>query len=72
MRNCVARSLLVAAIGLLCASLQIDSAQSANPAGGTKNDWAYYGHDAGGIALGDELKIELDVSAIKAQEKAAG
>jgi polyisoprenoid-binding protein YceI len=27
--------------------------------------------ETGGIAVGDELKIELDVSAIKAQEKAA-
>ena len=27
--------------------------------------------EAGGIAVGDELKIELDISAIKAQEKAA-
>jgi polyisoprenoid-binding protein YceI len=28
--------------------------------------------ETGGIALGDELKIELEVSAIKAQEKASG
>ena len=27
--------------------------------------------ETGGIAVGDELKIELEVSAIKAQEKAA-
>jgi quinoprotein glucose dehydrogenase len=46
--NSVARSLLVAAIGVLCACLQIVSAQSPTPAGATKNDWPYYGHDAGG------------------------
>jgi polyisoprenoid-binding protein YceI len=28
--------------------------------------------EAGGIAVGDELKIELEISAIKAQEKASG
>jgi polyisoprenoid-binding protein YceI len=28
--------------------------------------------EAGGIAVGDEVKIEIEISAIKAQEKAAG
>jgi polyisoprenoid-binding protein YceI len=28
--------------------------------------------ETGGIAVGDELKIELEISAIKAQEKASG
>jgi membrane-bound PQQ-dependent dehydrogenase (glucose/quinate/shikimate family) len=48
MRNRLARSLLIAAIAVLCAGSQIAGAQSANPAGATKDDWAYYGHDAGG------------------------
>jgi polyisoprenoid-binding protein YceI len=28
--------------------------------------------EAGGIAVGDELKLEVEISAIKAQEKASG
>jgi quinoprotein glucose dehydrogenase len=43
------RLLRVAAIVVLCAGMPNASAQSsANPAGATQNDWAYYGHDAGG------------------------
>ena len=60
MRNCVTRPLLVAAIGLLCASLQIASAQSANPAGATKDDWAYYGHDAGGARYSPLTQINRE------------
>jgi quinoprotein glucose dehydrogenase len=60
MRNCVARSLLVAAIGVLWAGLQIASAQSANPAGATKDDWAYYGHDAGGTRYSPLTQINRE------------
>jgi quinoprotein glucose dehydrogenase len=43
------RFLLVVATVVLCAGMPNASAQSsANPAGATQNDWAYYGHDAGG------------------------
>ena len=58
--NGVARSLLVAAIGALCACLQIASAQSPNPAGATKNDWAYYGHDAGGTRYSPLTQINRE------------
>src|SRR5579863_8341298 len=44
----LARLLLVVAIGGWCAELPPASAQSSNPAAATKDDWAYYGHDAGG------------------------
>jgi glucose dehydrogenase len=37
------RFLLIAAIGLACAGAQPAIAQSS-----TRDDWAYYGHDAGG------------------------
>jgi quinoprotein glucose dehydrogenase len=48
MRNRLARSLLSAVIAALCAGPPAANAQSKNPAGATINDWAYYGHDAGG------------------------
>ena len=61
MRNCAARSFLVAAAGLLCAGSQPAAlAQSANPAGGTKNDWAYYGHDAGGTRYSPLTQINRE------------
>ena len=60
MRNCVARSFLVAAMGVLCAGLQVVVAQSANPAGATKNDWAYYGHDAGGTRYSPLTQINRE------------
>src|SRR5271156_6509442 len=44
----LARILLVTAIAVSSAVLPGAVAQSANPAGATKDDWAYYGHDAGG------------------------
>jgi quinoprotein glucose dehydrogenase len=56
----VARFLIVAAIGVLCASLQIAGAQSANPAGAAKNDWAYYGHDAGGTRYSPLTQINRE------------
>jgi quinoprotein glucose dehydrogenase len=58
--NSVARSLLVAAIGVLCAGWQIASAQSPNPAGATKNDWPYYGHDAGGTRYSPLTQINRE------------
>ena len=60
MRNRLLRSLLIAAIAALCAGLQIASAQSANPAGATKNDWAYYGHDAGGTRYSPLTQINRE------------
>ena len=61
MRNPVSRFLLVAAIVVLCAGTPNASAQSsANPAGGTKNDWAYYGHDAGGTRYSPLTQINRD------------
>jgi quinoprotein glucose dehydrogenase len=56
----VARPLLVVAIWALCAGLQIATAQSANPAGATKNDWAYYGHDAGGTRYSPLTQINRE------------
>ena len=58
--NSVARSLLVAAIGVLGAGLQIARAQSPNPAGATKNDWPYYGHDAGGTRYSPLTQINRE------------
>ena len=58
--NSVGRFLLVAAIGALYASLQIASGQSANPAGASKNDWAYYGHDAGGTRYSPLTQINRE------------
>jgi quinoprotein glucose dehydrogenase len=60
MRNGVARSLLVAASGVLCASLQIASAQSPKSAAATKNDWPYYGHDAGGTRYSPLTQINRE------------
>jgi quinoprotein glucose dehydrogenase len=60
MRNRPARSLFVAAVGLLCAGLQVAGAQSSNPAGATKNDWAYYGHDAGGTRYSPLAQINRE------------
>jgi quinoprotein glucose dehydrogenase len=54
------RLLIVIAIGVLCAYLQTARAQSANPAGATKNDWAYYGHDAGGTRFSPLTQINRE------------
>jgi quinoprotein glucose dehydrogenase len=57
----LARSLFVAAIGVFCAGLQSFSAQSSpNPAGAAKNDWAYYGHDAGGTRYSPLAQINRE------------
>jgi quinoprotein glucose dehydrogenase len=56
----LARILFVAVIGLSCAASQRAGAQSANPAGATKNDWAYYGHDAGGTRYSPLAQINRD------------
>src|SRR5580704_10360555 len=58
--NSVARSLLVAAIGVLCAGWQIARAQSPNSAGATKSDWPYYGHDAGGTRYSPLTQINRE------------
>jgi quinoprotein glucose dehydrogenase len=60
MRNPLARSLFVAAIAALCASPRAANAQSANPASATKNDWAYYGHDAGGTRYSPLTQINRE------------
>ncbi len=44
----LARFLFLAAIGLALMGPQGATAQSSNPAGASKDDWAYYGHDPGG------------------------
>jgi quinoprotein glucose dehydrogenase len=56
----LARFLFLAAIGVLCAYLQTARAQSLNPAGATKNDWAYYGHDAGGTRFSPLAQINRE------------
>jgi len=57
----LARFLFVAAIVISCAGLQSASAQSSeNPAGATKNDWAYYGHDAGGTRYSPLTQINRE------------
>lgn len=57
----LARFLFVAAIVISCAGLQTASAQSsANSAGATKNDWAYYGHDAGGTRYSPLTQINRE------------
>jgi quinoprotein glucose dehydrogenase len=56
----VARFLILAAIGVLWTGLQIASAQTANPAGAAKNDWAYYGHDAGGTRYSPLTQINRE------------
>jgi quinoprotein glucose dehydrogenase len=56
-----ARFLLVAVIGVLCVGSQpAVHAQSPNPAGATKNDWAYYGHDAGGTRYSPLTQINRE------------
>jgi quinoprotein glucose dehydrogenase len=56
----LARFLLVAAIGILCPGRHSANAQSSNPAGATKNDWAYYGHDAGGARYSPLIQINRE------------
>jgi quinoprotein glucose dehydrogenase len=56
----LARFLFVAAIGVLCAGQPSASAQSSNPAGATKNDWAYYGHDASGTRYSPLAQINRE------------
>jgi quinoprotein glucose dehydrogenase len=56
----LARVLFVAMMGLSCAALRRAGAQSSNPAGATKNDWAYYGHDAGGTRYSPLAQINRD------------
>jgi quinoprotein glucose dehydrogenase len=58
--NSVARSLLVVAIGVISLGLHTADAQSANPAGATKDDWAYYGHDAGGTRYASLTQINRE------------
>jgi len=60
MRNRLARFLFVAATGLACAGLHGTGAQSSNPAGATNDDWAYYGHDAGGTRFSPLTQINRD------------
>jgi quinoprotein glucose dehydrogenase len=60
MRNQLARFVFVAAISVLCTRLVTLSAQSSNPAGATKNDWAYYGHDAGGTRYSPLAQINRE------------
>jgi len=56
----LARVLFVAMMGLSCAVLRRAGAQSSNPEGATKNDWAYYGHDAGGTRYSPLAQINRD------------
>jgi quinoprotein glucose dehydrogenase len=60
MRNQLARFLFVAVISVLCTRLAPLSAQSSNPAGAMKNDWAYYGHDAGGTRYSPLAQINRE------------
>jgi quinoprotein glucose dehydrogenase len=53
----LARFLFISAVGALSAGQPSASAQSSNPAGATKNDWAYYGHDAGGTRYSSLTQI---------------
>ncbi|HXN28191.1 MAG TPA: pyrroloquinoline quinone-dependent dehydrogenase [Candidatus Acidoferrales bacterium] len=61
------RFLLVAVVLALGAGIPNAGAQSpANPAGATKNDWAYYGHDTGGTRYSPLAQINRDnVSKLK-------
>ncbi len=63
----LARFLFVAASAVCCAGSQTASAQlAANPAGATQNDWAYYGHDAGGTRYSPLTQINREnVSQLK-------
>jgi quinoprotein glucose dehydrogenase len=54
------RILLVTAIAVSSAVLQGAVAQSAKPAGATKDDWAYYGHDAGGTRYSPLTQINRE------------
>ena len=57
----VTRFLFVIAIGLLCAGrMPTANALSSDPAGATKNDWAYYGHDAGGTRYSPLAQINRE------------
>jgi len=56
----LARFLLAAAIGASCAGLPAAFAQTPDPAGATKNDWAYYGHDAGGTRYSPLAQINRE------------
>jgi quinoprotein glucose dehydrogenase len=63
----VTRFLRVAAIGALFTGLPAAFAQNSNPAGATKDDWAYYGHDAGGTRYSPLAQINRDnVATLKA------
>ena len=55
-----ARFLSLAAMGVLCAALPAAMAQNSNPAGATKDDWAYYGHDAGGTRYSPLTQINRE------------
>jgi quinoprotein glucose dehydrogenase len=54
------RLLLAVVVGALGAGLPAASAQSSNPAGATKDDWAYYGHDAGGTRYSPLTQINRE------------
>jgi quinoprotein glucose dehydrogenase len=56
----LARILLVTAIAVFSAVLQGADAQSAKPTGATKDDWAYYGHDAGGTRYSPLTQINRE------------
>ena len=56
----VTRLLPVIAISVLCAGLPAAMAQNSNPAGATKDDWAYYGHDAGGMRYSPLTQISRE------------
>ena len=55
-----ARFLSLAAMGVLCAALPAAMAQKSNPAGATKDEWAYYGHDAGGTRYSPLTQINRE------------
>ncbi|MFZ3216826.1 MAG: pyrroloquinoline quinone-dependent dehydrogenase [Candidatus Acidiferrales bacterium] len=59
MRN-LAWFVMLAAIGLVCGAAPDAAAQSANPAGAAKDDWAYYGHDAGGTRYSPLAQINRE------------
>ncbi len=56
----LARFLFIGAIALLGAGLPMASAQSSNPAGATKDEWGYYGHDAGGTRYSPLTQINRE------------
>jgi quinoprotein glucose dehydrogenase len=62
----LSRFLFIAAVGASCAGQLRANAQSSNPAGATKSDWAYYGHDAGGTRYSPLTQINREnVSKLK-------